>query len=56
MIPNCRVVIVDANHFIHAEDPKLVARLAQDLFENRNLNRPDKVSFAPVNFLYPVKE
>ncbi|MEO0550651.1 MAG: alpha/beta hydrolase [Pseudomonadota bacterium] len=56
VIPNGRVVLVDTNHFIHTEDPKLVATLARDLFTYKNRNRPDKVSTYPVDFLYPVKE
>ena len=56
VIPNGRVVLVDANHFIHTEDPKLVADLARDLFENLNSNRPRKISSHPVEFLYPEKD
>ena len=55
VIPNGRLVLVDANHFIHAEDPDLVAVLARDLFTNKNRNRPEKISSHPVNFLYPEK-
>ncbi|MEL6245671.1 MAG: alpha/beta hydrolase [Pseudomonadota bacterium] len=33
LIPNGRVVIVDANHFIHTEQPELVADLARELFQ-----------------------
>ena len=56
VIPNGRVVLVDANHFIHTEDPKLVADLARDLFENLNTNRTKKISTHPVDFLYPEKD
>ncbi|MEL7548150.1 MAG: alpha/beta hydrolase [Pseudomonadota bacterium] len=56
VIPNGRVVLVDANHFIHTEDPKLVAELARDLFENLNANRTRKISTHPVEFLYPEKD
>lgn len=55
LIPNGRAVLVDANHFIHTEDPRLVARVAHDLFENGNKNRPQKVSSEPVEFIYPEK-
>ncbi|MEL6761439.1 MAG: alpha/beta hydrolase [Myxococcota bacterium] len=55
LIPNGRAVLVDANHFIHTEDPRLVARVARDLFENGNKNRPQKVSSEPVEFIYPEK-
>ena len=33
MVPNGKVLIVEANHFIQAEKPKLVADAARDLFE-----------------------
>ncbi|MEM7583573.1 MAG: alpha/beta hydrolase [Acidobacteriota bacterium] len=56
LLPNGRVVLVDANHFIHTEDPDLVARLAHELFEAKNRNRPHKVSSEPVNFIYPEKD
>jgi pimeloyl-ACP methyl ester carboxylesterase len=55
LIPNGRVVLVDANHFIHTEDPKLVARVARQLFKFKNQNRPNKISSEPVSFLYPEK-
>ncbi|MEL7025349.1 MAG: alpha/beta hydrolase [Pseudomonadota bacterium] len=32
LLPHGKVVIVDANHFIHAEKPELVADLARELF------------------------
>ncbi|MEO1594983.1 MAG: alpha/beta hydrolase [Pseudomonadota bacterium] len=34
LLPNGRVIIVDANHFIHTEKPELVASLARALFED----------------------
>ncbi|MEM7704233.1 MAG: alpha/beta hydrolase [Pseudomonadota bacterium] len=55
LIPNGRVVLVDANHFIHTEDPNLVSRVAHQLFEKRNRDRPTPVSFEPANFIYPEK-
>ncbi|MEL6363158.1 MAG: alpha/beta hydrolase [Pseudomonadota bacterium] len=55
MLPNGRVVLVDANHFIHTEDPKLVARVARQLFRFKNENRLNKISSEPVSFLYPEK-
>ncbi|MEO1405825.1 MAG: alpha/beta fold hydrolase [Pseudomonadota bacterium] len=55
LLPNGRVVFVDANHFIHTEDPQTVARIARDLFEHKNENRPNRVSSEPVTFLYPEK-
>lgn len=33
MVPNGEVLIVDANHFIQAEKPEVVADVARDLFE-----------------------
>ena len=33
MVPDGKVLIVDANHFIQAEQPKLVADAARDLFD-----------------------
>ncbi|MEM6604475.1 MAG: alpha/beta hydrolase [Pseudomonadota bacterium] len=56
LIPNGRVVLVDVNHFIHTEDPDLVARVAHRLFEKKNADRLPKVSSEPVKFLYPEKE
>lgn len=56
LLPDARVAIVNTNHFIHAEDPHLVADLARELFENGNANRPDMVFSHPVNFQFPVKE
>lgn len=50
-----RVALVDTNHFIHAEDPHLVADLARELFENGNQNRPDMVFAPPVTFQFPEK-
>ncbi|MEL7116255.1 MAG: hypothetical protein AAGP08_11805, partial [Pseudomonadota bacterium] len=32
-----------ANHFLHAEDPHMVADLARELFVNGNANRPEDV-------------
>ncbi|MEM6532968.1 MAG: alpha/beta hydrolase [Myxococcota bacterium] len=55
LIPNGRVVLVEANHFIHSEDPALVARVAHDLFQNGHANRPNKISTEVVNFIYPEK-
>jgi len=55
ILPNGRVVLVDANHFIHTEDPILVARVAHQLFRHRNRKRPQKISSEPVSFLYPEK-
>lgn len=55
LLPNGRVILVDANHFIHTEDPGLVARVAKELFETHNRQRPDKVSSEPVNFIYPER-
>lgn len=34
LLPQGRVIIVDANHFIHTEKPELVASLARTLFES----------------------
>lgn len=56
LLPDGRVAIVNANHFIHAEDPHVVADLARELFTNGNANRPEMVFSAPVNFQFPVKE
>ena len=56
LIPNGRLVLVDANHFIHTEDPALVARVARQLFQFKNQNRPDKISSEPVSFLHPEKK
>ena len=55
LIPNGRLVLVDANHFIHTEDPAVVARVARQLFRFRNQNRPNKISSEPVSFLFPEK-
>lgn len=55
LIPNGRVVLVDANHFIHTEDPPLVAKVARQLFQFKNKNRHEKISSEPVSFLYPEK-
>ena len=55
LLPNGRVVLVDTNHFIHTEDPQLVARIARQLFQFKNRNRPNKISTEPVSFLYPEK-
>ena len=56
VLPDARVAIVNTNHFIHAEDPHLVADLARELFEHGNTNRPDMVFSHPVNFQFPVKD
>lgn len=56
VLPNARVALVNTNHFIHAEDPHLVADLARELFENGHANRPDMVFTHPVNFQFPLKE
>ncbi|MEM6514097.1 MAG: alpha/beta hydrolase [Pseudomonadota bacterium] len=32
LVPNGRVIIVDQNHFIHTENPELVAQIARELF------------------------
>ncbi|MEM6536449.1 MAG: alpha/beta hydrolase [Pseudomonadota bacterium] len=55
LIPNGRVVFVDGNHFIHTEDPKLVARGARQLFRFKNAKRPNKISLEQVSFIYPEK-
>lgn len=56
LLPNGRVVIVDANHFIHTEAPEVVARVARDLFRFKNSDRPDLVSFEAAQFIYPEKQ
>ncbi len=56
LLPAGRVAIVNTDHFIHAEDPHLVADLARELFENGNANRPNMVFAHPVSFQYPVKD
>ncbi len=56
IIPDGRVAIVNTNHFIHAEDPHVVADLARELFENGNTNRPDMVFSQPVKFQFPLRE
>lgn len=56
LLPDARVAIVNTNHFIHAEDPHLVADLARELFINGNANRPEMVFTHPVTFQFPVKE
>ena len=55
VIPDARVALVDTNHFIHAEDPHLVADLARELFENGNANRPEMLFSHPVNFQFPAR-
>ncbi|MEM7718465.1 MAG: alpha/beta hydrolase [Pseudomonadota bacterium] len=55
VIPDARVALVGTNHFIHAEDPHLVAELAHELFTNGNINRPDMVFSHPVNFQFPAR-
>ncbi|MEM9387284.1 MAG: alpha/beta hydrolase [Pseudomonadota bacterium] len=32
VVPNGRVELIDTNHFMHAEDPDLIARLAREFF------------------------
>lgn len=56
ILPDGRVAVVNTNHFIHAEDPHLVADLARELFTHGNTNRPDKVFSHPVNFQFPRKD
>ena len=56
LLPNGRVVIVDANHFIHTEAPEVVARVARDLFRFKNSNRPDLVSFELAQSSYHEKQ
>ncbi|MEM9378174.1 MAG: alpha/beta hydrolase, partial [Pseudomonadota bacterium] len=34
VVPNGELMIVDQNHFIHTENPELVADIARDLFSN----------------------
>jgi len=55
LLPDARVAIVAANHFLHAEDPHMVADLARELFESGNQNRPEMVFSYPVNFQFPAK-
>ena len=55
LLPDARVAIVKANHFLHAEDPHLVADLARELFKNGNENRPNAIFSHPVNFQFPAK-
>ncbi|MEM1289021.1 MAG: alpha/beta hydrolase [Pseudomonadota bacterium] len=55
LLPDARVAIVGANHFLHAEDPHMVADLARELFENGNQNRSEMVFSHPVNFQFPAK-
>lgn len=55
VIPDARVALVGTNHFIHAEDPHLVADLARELFENGNANRTKMVFSHPVNFQFPAR-
>ncbi|MEM9643276.1 MAG: alpha/beta hydrolase [Pseudomonadota bacterium] len=55
ILPDARVAIVGTNHFIHAEDPHLVADLARELFQNGNANRPELVFSHPVEFQFPAK-
>lgn len=56
LLPDARLAIVNTNHFIHAEAPKLVADLARELFRNGNTKRPDKIFSHPVHFQFPVKD
>ena len=55
LLPDARVALVAANHFLHAEDPHMVADLARELFTNGNANRPDMVVSHPVNIQFPAK-
>ncbi|MEO1700635.1 MAG: alpha/beta hydrolase [Pseudomonadota bacterium] len=55
LLPDARVALVAANHFLHAEDPHMVADLARELFVNGNANRTDMVFTHPVNFQFPAK-
>ena len=55
LLPDARVALVAANHFLHAEDPHMVADLARELFTSGNANRPDMVFSHPVNFQFPAK-
>lgn len=55
LLPDARVAIVGANHFLHAEDPHMVADLARELFENGNQNRSAMVFSHPVSFQFPAK-
>ena len=55
LLPDGRVALVAANHFLHAEDPHMVADLARELFKNGNQNRPDMVFSHPVSFQFPAK-
>ena len=55
LLPDARVALVGANHFLHAEDPHMVADLARELFENGNENRPEMVFSHPVTFQFPAK-
>ena len=55
VIPNGRVALVDANHFIHTEDPVAVATLAHDLFVNKNANRNESIFTHPVHFHFPER-
>ncbi|MEM9211950.1 MAG: alpha/beta hydrolase [Pseudomonadota bacterium] len=56
VIPNGRVVFVEANHFIHTEAPETVARLARNLFQKKNADRPELVNWEPVEFAFPVRD
>ena len=56
LLPDARVAIVNTNHFIHAEDPELVADLARELFAHGNGNRPEMLFSHPVNFQFPIRE
>ncbi|MEO0384179.1 MAG: alpha/beta hydrolase [Pseudomonadota bacterium] len=55
LLPDARVALVAANHFLHAEDPHMVADLARELFVNGNANRTDMVFTHPVTFQFPAK-
>ncbi|MEM9709862.1 MAG: alpha/beta hydrolase [Pseudomonadota bacterium] len=55
LLPDGRVALVAANHFLHAEDPQMVADLARELFTNGNTRRPNMVFTHPVNFQFPAK-
>ncbi|MEO0341843.1 MAG: alpha/beta hydrolase [Pseudomonadota bacterium] len=53
VIENGRVVFVEANHFIHTEAPETVAHLARNLFQKKNADRTEKISWEPVEFAHP---
>ncbi|MEL7217953.1 MAG: alpha/beta hydrolase [Pseudomonadota bacterium] len=55
LLPNGRVVFVDTNHFIHTEAPGAFARVARRLFQFKNSDRPDQISYEDAEFIYPEK-